>query len=291
MAMIFVDGFSHYIDSNLASKWDVVADSQNNLPGNKLAQDPVGGRFGRGAIVFSTYVFSGISNDTQYVQKNYSGVATAVTGFAFRQVGTQVTNGGRLLTFLDGNTRQVCIDVMPSGQLRAVRSTAAGSGIFDSNHSTTLATSANAISSSSYDYLEFKITHHATLGSITVKRNGTETFWTVTNINTDVAGSGTSSSLLLGSASRDGGSSRVLSGIVSDFYLLNTSGSAPENDFLGDIQVETLRPTADGNYTEWTPNTGTDHFALVDDANNAIDDDATRNSSLTVGNRDTFEFE
>lgn len=286
MAMIFVDGFGHYIEGNLASKWDVV-----NEDNNQLTHDPTGGRFGRGGVTFGP-VPSGTSV-ANYIQKNYTGVSTIVIGFAFKQGGTQLTLGGRLLTFLDGGTRQVSIDVMPSGQLQAVRSTVAGTGLADNNSSTVLGTSAASISSSSYDYLEFKIVHHATNGSITVKRNGTETFWTLSNVNTAISGTANSSSILIGGHSSFGGASqtRYLNGTISDLYILDTSGSAPTNDFLGDVQVEPLRPTADGNYEEWTLSTGSDSFALVDDANNAIDGDATMVSSSTVGHRDTFEFE
>jgi hypothetical protein len=286
MAMIFVDGFGHYVDGNLASKWDVVADDLNCI-----AQSPTSGRFGLGGIVytFGTNSFS----KAQYIQRNFTGASTVICGFAFQQSGTQTTQGGRLITLLDGATRQVCIDVLPSGQLRAVRSTTVGSGVFDNGQSTVLGTSTSAIASSSFDYLEFKIVHHPSNGSITVKRNGSETFWTATGLNTAVSGNSSSSSLLLGGVCTFGGATEdhFLKGTVSDFYLLDTTGAGPDNDFLGDIQVEPLRPTADGNYTEWTPNTGTDHFALVDDASNSIDGDATYNSSSTIGNRDTFIFE
>ena len=48
---------------------------------------------------------------------------------------------------------------------------------------------------------------------------------------------------------------------------------------------ETL-PTSDGNYTQWTPSTGTSHFALVDESpcNGTTD----YNSTNTVGNRDSY---
>lgn len=284
--MIFVDGFGHYVDGNLASKWDVVVDDLNCV-----AQDPTSGRFSKGGITF-TFGTNSFSKG-QYVQKNYTGASTVVCGFAFRQSGTQTTQGGRLITLLDGATRQVGINVMPSGQLQAVRSTTAGTGVFENAQSTVLGTSTAAISSSSFDYLEFKIVHHASAGSITVKRNGTETFWTATGLNTAISGTANSSSLLLGGVCTFGGATEdhFLKGVVSDFYLLDTTGSSPDNDFLGDVQVEPLRPTADGTYTEWTPNTGTDHFALVDDASNAIDGDATRNSSSTLNQRDSFVFE
>ena len=57
------------------------------------------------------------------------------------------------------------------------------------------------------------------------------------------------------------------------------------NDCLGELRVITRRPNAPGNYTEWTPNTGT-NWAAVDDPQ--PDEDATYVSSLTPGNKDSF---
>jgi hypothetical protein len=47
-----------------------------------------------------------------------------------------------------------------------------------------------------------------------------------------------------------------------------------------------LTPTADGAYTQWTPKTGTSHFAMVDETpcNGTTD----HNSTATVGNRDSY---
>src|SRR5262249_46814461 len=47
-----------------------------------------------------------------------------------------------------------------------------------------------------------------------------------------------------------------------------------------------LLPTSDGNYTQWTPSTGTSHFANVDETpcNGTTD----YNSTTTVGSRDSY---
>jgi hypothetical protein len=60
------------------------------------------------------------------------------------------------------------------------------------------------------------------------------------------------------------------------------------NDHKGLSRVTGRLPAGDGFYTDWTPSTGTDHFALVDDA--APDGDSTYVSSDTGTQRDSYEM-
>jgi hypothetical protein len=48
----------------------------------------------------------------------------------------------------------------------------------------------------------------------------------------------------------------------------------------------TLLPKADGNYTQWTPSTGTSHFVLVDES--SCNGTTDYNSTTVVGNRDSY---
>jgi hypothetical protein len=84
-------------------------------------------------------------------------------------------------------------------------------------------------------------------------------------------------------------------GYIDDMYWGDTDISDPENDwdeYLGDLHVEGQVAVTDaidpGTYRDWTPNTGTDHGALVDD--NPPDDSTTYVSSSTVGQVETFAF-
>src|ERR1051326_6066470 len=135
----FVDSFSHYTQAFMTDKWDVV---ETGSGGTTLAQSVSGvGRSDEGGVVGGGVVFSdGAAPDGlahfQYMQKNYNGVGTIICGFAFQQNGTQnafntggeldPVQGGRLLTFLSGATVQAAITVLPSGQLAAIRASAAG---------------------------------------------------------------------------------------------------------------------------------------------------------------------
>jgi hypothetical protein len=61
------------------------------------------------------------------------------------------------------------------------------------------------------------------------------------------------------------------------------------NDPKGNSRVIGCLPNATGNYSQWTPITGTDHDAMVDDPL-TIDDDSTYIFNITPGNRDSFTF-
>lgn len=314
MSLQFVDSYGHYTQPFMNKKWDVVGDPYAIGPAPSLT--PVSltqgisiGRFGGGGVTYdapNNLELNSVAqaNDLQYTQKNYTGVDVVVTGLAVLQLSTQLTNGGRLLTFLDSATTQVGIDIMPSGQLRAVRSTLAGTGIFLCSIGTTsplatfteLGTSTSSIASSSYDFLEFKITHHPTAGIVEVKRNGAA-FWTLSNVNTAVSGVNNSSSVLVGgygavfTANRGTLQAHYLRATVSDFYLLNTTagGTGDPVDFIGDRHWEPLFPTADATYTQWTPDPAGDHFANIDEV--PPDDGTTDNSTDTLNNKDSFAFE
>jgi hypothetical protein len=310
--MLFWDSFAHYDSLVLmAQKWDAVQ-APFGLTSATLAQAINTGRFGGGGVTFSSNSnVTDLRNDTspglqvpQYIQKNYSGVSVIHVGLAFQQNATQLARGSRLLTFLDGATTQVGIDIMPSGQLRIVRASAVGSGIYlvsfdptppESGLYTVEATTANSILSSGFDFLQFRITHHPTAGIVEILRGDGSAFETISNINTAVSGNNRSSSVLAGGygALIGGAAGNVechyLRGVISDFHLLNTVANGDDAldpvTFCGDRHWERITLTADGNYTQWTPSTGTTHFDLIEEVPPNTTD---YNSSSTVGNKDSF---
>lgn len=285
MALIFVDGFSHYSDPFLAEKWDVLADT-----GATVTQSASGvGRFGGGGVVFTVTAL--IAPRTGYIQKNYNGVSAIISGLAFKQGGTQLVEGGQLIAFVDSSTVQVAIWVMQSGQLKVMRALSPGLGIVTgANNFVELGTSTSAISSSSFDFLEFKIVHHPSAGSVEIKRNHAA-FYTLTNVNTGISGVNNSSSVVVGGFNASSSVSRFqLFGTVTDFYLLNTVANPDDAldpvDFIGDRHWEPITPTADAFYTAWTPSTGVSHFALIDEVPPNTSD---YNSTTTLNAKDSFD--
>jgi hypothetical protein len=72
-----------------------------------------------------------------------------------------------------------------------------------------------------------------------------------------------------------------------DDITINDNTGSVNNDYLGDIRIEELVPSANGNYTDWSVNTGNAWDALNDTITNP-DDDTTYIFSNTVAQRSTF---
>lgn len=70
-----------------------------------------------------------------------------------------------------------------------------------------------------------------------------------------------------------------------DLYVVNGAGSV-NNGPLGDQQVNAIFPDDDGNYADWTPDAGTDHFSRVNE--DPPDDDTSYVSSTTDADIDTY---
>lgn len=302
--LLHVDSFSHY-DSNtlLAKKWDAIEAGTGPVT---MTQGLTSGRFGGGGVTFTGDMVTFTDNLVQqYMQWNYDGVATIIAGLAVEQTSTQIVgnvavgSGARLISFMEGATLQVGIQILPSGQLRAISNLAAGQGFYCNTTTipikcVTLGTSTSAISSSSADFLEFKVIHATgTSGSIEVKRNG-EAFWTLTGVNTAISGNAISTSVIVGGFNatifgRDNASS--LNAIVSDFHLLNTTvnGSDPNDpvDFIGDRHWEVVTPSADSTPLDWTTDGSTNHWENVNDIPPNV---AANNNSDTVGNQDALLY-
>ena len=116
-----------------------------------------------------------------------------------------------------------------------------------------------AFNSGVWQYLELKAVVAGGSGSVTFRANGVID----ANVNAVTANLG---STAVGQAQwivTLNQSGAFYTSTVDDVYLLDSTGSAPRNTFLGDSRVETLYPVADGAHTDWTPDTGTAHWSRV----------------------------
>jgi hypothetical protein len=77
---------------------------------------------------------------------------------------------------------------------------------------------------------------------------------------------------------------------LSDIVLLDTNGSAPTNDFLGDVHVETKMPTGDGTHTDFAPSPAGTHYTTVDERP-SYNGDTDYVQSTAVGDKDTYTHE
>lgn len=77
--------------------------------------------------------------------------------------------------------------------------------------------------------------------------------------------------------------------VMDDIILMDSTG-ANNNDFMAEPAVVLgALPDADGNQSDWTPSSGSDHFALVDDpANSTSDTDQV--VAQVIGDIDLFTY-
>ena len=72
---------------------------------------------------------------------------------------------------------------------------------------------------------------------------------------------------------------------IDDLYLADTEGSE-NNDFLGDVRIDTIHPDGAGNYTQLTPSAGA-NYECVDEAGYSSSDYV---EGITPGNKDSYTY-
>jgi len=160
--------------------------------------------------------------------------------------------------------------------------TNASGTIYVKRSSTTLGTSGdsggevNVFWDDAWHYIELKVVIDAVAGSWELRVDGIE------SASGSGVDTGTPASLIEFAADSPGQ-------FIDDIYICDGDG-AINNDFLGPVFVEGILPNADGNSSEWTPSTGTDNYALIDE--NPSDLDGTDSVSTTTQNaKDTYGYE
>jgi hypothetical protein len=159
-------------------------------------------------------------------------------------------------------------------------------GVPYTGQGTLLGTSGTTLSPTSYNYLEVQaVIGTGTSGSVTVRAGGV-TILTLAGVNTSADSTVNVTQAYVGVVGATGsgnvpGTPNLC--YFDDLVLLDTTGGAPTNTFLGDVRVLTTFPTGAGNLTQWTPLAST-NVSQVQDA--AMDSDTTYNYSGTNGQID-----
>ena len=152
-----------------------------------------------------------------------------------------------------------------AGQLRI--NTSGAFEFWRGDFSALLGTSAaGLVNTLSWNYIEMEWVKSATVGVAKVYLNGVLVL-NLTNVNT-------------GTLAVDALSTYWPQEYwIDDLYVTNTSTR------LGEIRIDTIRPTADTADKDWTPSAGTDNYAMVDEATFSTTDYL---SSTTVGDKDYY---
>lgn len=255
MALLFYDGFdSSATLATAISRYGATAGSQSLITGrtnNGIRIDNSGS--------LTTPAFT-------------AGDTTCIVGVAFR-VPAIFTNRN-VIQIQEGSTLHIAVTLDTSGHLLVLR------------NATTLATSSTTLTLNTWYYVEIKATIHDSTGSYEVHVDES-VFGGLSASGVDTRNGGTGQwdrvSII--------GATGTTDHDFDDFYVCDGSGSA-NNDFLGDSKVQTLLPqtdaTAAGSNADFTPSTGSDHGALVDEA--SPNGDTDYNSSSNAGDIDTYNY-
>jgi hypothetical protein len=263
----FIEGFDSYdAVANIADgrKW---TNSANLTSYGSLVTGRIAGQAMR------------LTRDTAYIRKALSttyvsgvfGFALRVSGFNSSVIGTSPPVFSVLdstyTSYGDFGT-QVMVHVDGTGRIVVHR------GIYGDqwSESTLLATSIKNLIKNAWHYIEVKLLIDNAAGYVIV--NVDEEEWiNETGLDTRQSGNDFFNGIQLGgdvSVNVD----------FDDFYFCDLTGSK-NNDFLGDCVVSTLLPDGDTADADFTPDSGTDQYAMV---NGTFDDD-TGLESETVGHK------
>lgn len=259
MTLLFMDGLD---SANLLPKpeWDTA-----------FAFNPTTGRRGdaNGAAT--------IANSGQLkVLTLPSAAATCIIGFAIFLPSSSDAfghSGAALARFKIGATAHLVLNINSAGKLTLRLSSSTG---------TLLATSTGpTIALNTWVHIQAKATIHNTAGSCEVRQNGV-TVINYTGQTGTAAGAVTAVDIVMATSNTITWDDMWVCDAVD---ATATQGRA-FNDFLGDLKVVSLIPTADTATAQWTPSTGTSHAGTVDEVPPNTTDYV---STPTVGNRDLFD--
>jgi hypothetical protein len=251
MAIKFADSFDLYADSTALAQRYVVASSVSLMTG----------RFGVGQALQIR------ANNGFSMHRAITATDALAVGFSFVAVGTGLSGAGTnrsIMQFRNNTTVILDLTYDATGVMRVRRGT------------TDIAESAPIITNGVWNHIEVIAVRHASAGSVDVKLNGVSII-TATGVNT-------------GASAID--NFRVLSGNgtndASNYIAYDDLVYANAAVSLGPMRINVLRPSADTAQKDWTPSTGTDNYAMVDDA--TYDGDSTYVSASTPGALDLYDF-
>lgn len=251
----FNDGFDHYDTADILDKWTRFG----TVGGSDCSINTTNQRTGRGCM-----------------EVGANGVTKTVGRFGTWIVGAAINfqQNGEVFWLLDIDTVQVSLFLQGDGTF-AVRQGGPPLGPILGMSDT-----AFAISFGRYYYLEMKVVIGGS-GSVELRINGQQILL-LTGVNTQATSRSTADVLqLLG----PGGGFHAF---YDDLYVNDDQGGV-NDDFWGDTRIGLIMAISDGDFSQWTPNSGTAHFSRINEV--PPDGDTSYVSSDTVNDEDTYHFQ
>ena len=258
MALLFFDGFENYNEDA-----DVIAirnPAISSITPTSWTYGALGRRSSRGVggIHDRTMQYTFVNNYASFVvgiaiYRNSLTVPTYVAGYP-------------LFGFYDGTTLQLGFYVV-------------GTEIHVYSNGIKLGETSGAdISYQTWRYVEVKFTIHNSAGAVEIHVDGVQRMTPLADQDTQV-----SANAYFNIFEFKGLCISVWA-YYDDLYMCDLTGTK-NNDFLGDVRVDVLRPDGAGTYTQFTPSAGT-NWENVDEV--YPDDDTSYNQGSNVGDKDTY---
>lgn len=190
-------------------------------------------------------------------------------GFGFKLAGNAFE-----FRFLDAAVEQCNLEVVD------------GSGVFElrlKRGSTTIDTTAEAFAKDVWHYFELQVTVRTGTDGVYELRHNEVDVMSGSSVNLADTGSDGCDSFQFGLAP----AAQILG--IDDLYILDSLGTT-NNDFLGDSVIVALETVAEGNQNDFTPSTGIDNQALIDDPPTSTSS-ADWISSDTNAHQDFFTYD
>lgn len=238
-AIIFCDGFDTY--TTVLDKWDAVIKNSNSAFTNlTVSIIPGSGRGGAGALNVPNHTDGSSSVPTFYqAQKNIGAHTTLFIGFAFYVDTTTQVGDTALCQLNDGSTNQVSLWITKTGTMYFTRGATSGTNI--------LATASIPYPSSSFHYVEIKVTIDGSAGVCQLKVDQvTVPGMNVTGVNTKVSANNSFDAVLLGCYVLPASTQQNYLAYFDDVYF-DTAG------FNGDVRINGQLPTGDGTTQNFAP--------------------------------------
>ena len=268
MVLKLIEGYDHMSTISLlgAKGWTTTLGSSAN-PTNSLQTGRISGNCYR----WTTGSNSG--NPSFFAKTLPSALATIHCGFAFR-ISTQPSADRRVFELRNSTTETVQVRITSTGLIRI--SNSAG---------TTIATGTTVINTATWYFIELKVVIAGASGTVEVKLNG------AAEIASTTGNFGSSSIDNIAPTVEAYGTAGVTQE-YDDIYVLDTTGS-DNTTFLGDVHVETIYPATDSaTNDQWTPDTGTNSAARVNEHTGTYPDgDTSYIFSSTVNQKTTFDMD
>ena len=260
MAILFMDSFDHYVTADITKKW-------TNHTGSVITAG-AGRNSTQGMVAAKTYLTV------------LGGVSEVIVGVAMKPTTFSGAYASTLIGLGSATSWECGLVANTDLSLQAFRvNNGAGYDPGAASYITLLGTAtAVPLQLGVWAYVEVRIKVHGSLGTVSIRINGTEHV-TLTNQNTLFV-SATLTQLHL--------ASRPNSGVFTydDLVVMDTTGSS-NNAFLGDVTVSAILPSGAGNSSGWTPSAGS-NYQNVDEA--TPNNDTDYNSTATLNAKDLYAF-